>query len=99
MLGEIALWSFVVLLLTGTLLTLWYKPGMGETVYNGSYDQLRGVTMSEAYASTLNISFDIRGACWPASRGTTGPAPAVRRGDARGPTRVASPAPSASPVS
>ena len=61
MLGEIALWSFVVLLLTGTLLTLWYTPSMGETVYNGSYDQLRGVSMSEAYASTLHISFDVRG--------------------------------------
>jgi ubiquinol-cytochrome c reductase cytochrome b subunit len=61
MLGEIALWSFVVLLLTGTFLTLWFKPSMGETVYNGSYDQLRGVTMSDAYESTLHISFDVRG--------------------------------------
>jgi ubiquinol-cytochrome c reductase cytochrome b subunit len=61
MLGEIALWSFVVLLLTGTFLTLWFKPSMGEVVYNGSYDQLRGVSMSEAYASTLHISFDVRG--------------------------------------
>jgi ubiquinol-cytochrome c reductase cytochrome b subunit len=61
MLGEIALWSFVILLLTGTFLTLWFKPSMGEVVYNGSYDQLRGVSMSEAYASTLDISFDVRG--------------------------------------
>jgi ubiquinol-cytochrome c reductase cytochrome b subunit len=61
MLGEIALWSFVVLLLTGTLLTLWFKPSMAEVVYNGTYDQLRGVSMSEAYASTLDISFDVRG--------------------------------------
>jgi ubiquinol-cytochrome c reductase cytochrome b subunit len=61
MLGEIALWSFVVLLLTGTFLTLWFKPSMGEVVYNGTYDQLRGVSMSEAYASTLHISFDVRG--------------------------------------
>jgi ubiquinol-cytochrome c reductase cytochrome b subunit len=61
MLGEIALWSFVVLLLTGTFLTLWFKPSMGEVVYNGSYDQLRGVSMSEAYKSALDISFDVRG--------------------------------------
>jgi ubiquinol-cytochrome c reductase cytochrome b subunit len=60
MLGEIALWSFVVLLLTGVFLTLWFKPSMGEIVYQGSYDQLRGIHMSEAYASTLNISFDVR---------------------------------------
>src|SRR4051794_263656 len=61
MLGEVALWSFVVLLLTGTFLTLRFRPSMGETVYNGSYDQLRGITMSEAYASALHISFDVRG--------------------------------------
>src|ERR1044072_6015788 len=53
MLGEIALWSFVVLLITGTFLTLWFKPSMGETVYDGSYQQFRGLEMSEAYASTL----------------------------------------------
>ncbi len=61
MLGEIALWSFVVLLLTGTFLTLWFKPSMGEQVYNGSYNNLRGISMSDAYASTLHISFDVRG--------------------------------------
>jgi len=61
MLGEIALWSFVVVLLTGVFLTLWFVPSMGEVVYEGSFDQLRGIHMSEAYASTLNISFDVRG--------------------------------------
>ena len=43
MLGEIALWSFVVLLLTGVFLTLWFTPSMGEVHYEGSYDQLRGI--------------------------------------------------------
>ncbi|WP_107768195.1 cytochrome bc1 complex cytochrome b subunit [Nocardioides terrigena] len=61
MLGEIALWSFVVLLLSGVFLTLWFNPSMGEIHYEGSYDQLRGIAMSEAMASTLNISFDVRG--------------------------------------
>jgi ubiquinol-cytochrome c reductase cytochrome b subunit len=61
MLGEIALWSFVVLLLTGVFLTLWFTPAMGEVQYEGSYAQLRGIHMSEAYASTLKISFDVRG--------------------------------------
>src|SRR4051794_40038820 len=60
MLGEIALWSFVILLLTGVFLTLWFKPSMGEVTYQGSYDQLRGIQMSEAYESTLHISFDVR---------------------------------------
>src|SRR3954463_16009004 len=61
MLGEIALWSFVVLLLSGVFLTLWFTPSMGETTYQGSYAQLRGVGMSEAFASTLKLSFDVRG--------------------------------------
>jgi ubiquinol-cytochrome c reductase cytochrome b subunit len=61
MLGEIALWSFVVLLLTGVFLTFWFTPSMSESAYQGSYTQLRGVPMSDAYASTLHISFDIRG--------------------------------------
>ncbi len=61
MLGEIALYSFIVLLLTGTFLTLFFKPVMTEVVYHGSYLPLNGVRMSEAYASTLDISFDVRG--------------------------------------
>ncbi|MFZ5846389.1 MAG: cytochrome b [Actinomycetota bacterium] len=61
MLGEIALWSFVVLLLTGVFLTLWFKPSMAEVIYQGSYEEYRGLHMSEAYASTLGLSFDVRG--------------------------------------
>ncbi|MGZ4451343.1 MAG: cytochrome bc1 complex cytochrome b subunit [Nocardioides sp.] len=61
MLGEIALWSFVVLLITGVFLTLWFQPSMAETTYQGAYPNLRGVSMSQAYASTLHISFDVRG--------------------------------------
>ncbi|NUR07222.1 MAG: cytochrome bc complex cytochrome b subunit [Nocardioidaceae bacterium] len=61
MLGEIALWSFVVLLLTGVFLTLWFTPSMGEVRYNGTYEQLKGIQMSEAYASSLRLSFDVRG--------------------------------------
>jgi ubiquinol-cytochrome c reductase cytochrome b subunit len=61
MLGEIALWSFVILLLTGTYLALFFDPSSATVVYNGSYAKLDGISMSQAYASTLNISFDIRG--------------------------------------
>ena len=61
MLGEIALWSFVILLLTGTFLSLFFVPSMNEVVYHGSYTKLNGIQMSEAYQSTLNISFDVRG--------------------------------------
>jgi ubiquinol-cytochrome c reductase cytochrome b subunit len=61
LLGEIVLYSFIILLLTGTFLTLWFQPSMTDIIYHGSYIPLRGVRMSEAYASTLNISFDVRG--------------------------------------
>jgi len=61
LLGEIALYSFVVLLLTGTYLTLFFDATMQEVVYEGSYAPLRGVEMSGAYASSLDISFDVRG--------------------------------------
>ncbi len=60
MLGEIALWSFVILLLTGTFLALFFVPSSAPVVYHGSYVKLNGLTMSQAYASTLNISFDVR---------------------------------------
>jgi ubiquinol-cytochrome c reductase cytochrome b subunit len=61
LLGEIALYSFVVLLLSGVFLTLFFDPSMGETKYDGSYVPLRGIEMSRAYASTLDITFDVRG--------------------------------------
>ncbi|MEO6204471.1 MAG: cytochrome b N-terminal domain-containing protein, partial [Mycobacteriales bacterium] len=61
MLGEIALYSFIILLLTGTYLTLFFDASMKEVLYDGSYVPLKGIAMSEAYASTLHISFDVRG--------------------------------------
>ena len=61
LLGEIALYSFIILLLSGTFLTFWFDPSMKEVVYNGSYQPLSGLKMSAAYESTLHISFDVRG--------------------------------------
>jgi ubiquinol-cytochrome c reductase cytochrome b subunit len=61
LLGEIALYSFVILILTGTFLAFFFQPSMSDVVYHGSYLKLDGVHMSHAYASTLNISFDVRG--------------------------------------
>jgi ubiquinol-cytochrome c reductase cytochrome b subunit len=60
MLGEIALYSFVILVLTGIYLIFFFHPGSREVVYNGSYAPLKGVRMSEAYESTIRISFDVR---------------------------------------
>ena len=61
LLGEIAMYSFIVLLLTGVYLTLFFDPSMAEVTYNGAYQPLRGVDMSKAFASTLDISFEVRG--------------------------------------
>ncbi len=61
MMGEIALYSFIILLLTGTYLTFFFDPSMVDTVYHGRYVPMQGITMSRAYESTLNISFDVRG--------------------------------------
>ena len=61
MLGESAMYSFIVLLLSGVYLTMFYNPSMGETVYQGVYDKLRGVPMSMAFKSTVDLSFEVRG--------------------------------------
>ncbi|GAB3216380.1 cytochrome bc complex cytochrome b subunit [Kineococcus gypseus] len=61
MLGEITLYSFVILLFTGTFLTFFYEPSAAETTYTGMYAPLTGQHVSEAYASSLRISFDVRG--------------------------------------
>lgn len=61
LLGEIALYSFVVILLSGSFLTFFFQASMADVVYTGSYLPLKGVQMSVALDSTLNISFDLRG--------------------------------------
>jgi ubiquinol-cytochrome c reductase cytochrome b subunit len=61
LLGEIALFSFVVLVVTGAFLAVFYDPSAREVTYDGVYGPLRGVRMSAAYASTLDISFEVRG--------------------------------------
>jgi ubiquinol-cytochrome c reductase cytochrome b subunit len=61
MLGEVALYSFIILLASGTFLALFFDPSMAEVRYNGVFDNLRDVEMSRAYESALHISFDVRG--------------------------------------
>ncbi len=61
LLGEIALYSFIVLLLSGVYLAIFFDPSMTEVTYNGSFVNMRGLNMSRAYESALNISFDVRG--------------------------------------
>lgn len=61
LLGEIALYSFIILLLSGVYLTLFFDPSMAEVIYHGVYQPLNGVQMSRAYETALNISFEVRG--------------------------------------
>ena len=68
LLGEVALYSFIVILLTGTFLTFFFQASMAEVVYNGSYVPLKGIHMSAAMESTLNISFMPLGSSAPVGR-------------------------------
>ncbi|MDQ1576340.1 MAG: ubiquinol-cytochrome c reductase cytochrome b subunit [Microbacteriaceae bacterium] len=61
LLGEVALYSFIVILLSGTFLTFFFQASQASVIYDGSFVPLKGVEMSSAMSSTLNISFDIRG--------------------------------------
>jgi ubiquinol-cytochrome c reductase cytochrome b subunit len=61
MLGEVALYSFVIILLTGTFLTFFFQASMAEVTYDGSYGPLKGLDMSAAMQSALHISFEVRG--------------------------------------
>ncbi|MHB8191007.1 MAG: cytochrome bc1 complex cytochrome b subunit [Ferrimicrobium sp.] len=60
MLGEIAMYSFVVLIFTGVFLTFFFVPSTQQVIYHGVYAPLRGQKMSQAFASTLHISFSVR---------------------------------------
>ncbi len=59
LLGEISLYSFIVLVGTGIFLTLYYIPSDSQVTYHGSYALLQGQQMSEAYRSMLNLSFAV----------------------------------------
>lgn len=61
LLGEIALYSFITILISGVFLTLFFVPSMNEVVYDGPWVALQGQHMSEAFASTLRLSFEVRG--------------------------------------
>ena len=60
LLGEIALYSFIVLLATGVFLTFYYIPSQTLVTYHGSYLPLDGQHVTQAYASSVNLSFAVR---------------------------------------
>jgi ubiquinol-cytochrome c reductase cytochrome b subunit len=59
MLGEIALYSFLILVLTGTYLAMFFHPSSARVIYHGTYHPLDGIHMSAAYRSVLHLSFDV----------------------------------------
>ncbi|WP_134120395.1 cytochrome bc1 complex cytochrome b subunit [Kribbella kalugense] len=59
--GQIAFYSFVVVVLSGVVLMVYYEPSVDHVVYDGPYGPLHGLPMSRALASTLRITFEIRG--------------------------------------
>ena len=60
MIGELGLYCFVVLVLTGVYLTFFFDPSQSVVVYDGNYEALRGVEMTAAFRSALELSFDVR---------------------------------------
>jgi ubiquinol-cytochrome c reductase cytochrome b subunit len=59
--AEIAVWSFVVLAVTGAVLMVFYDPSMSQVAYDGSYGPLRGLLVSKAFDSTMRLSLEVRG--------------------------------------
>jgi ubiquinol-cytochrome c reductase cytochrome b subunit len=60
LLGEVALYSFVILVMTGIYLTFFFKPSLAQVTYHGGYAPLQGRTMSEAYKSAVDISLRVK---------------------------------------
>jgi ubiquinol-cytochrome c reductase cytochrome b subunit len=60
LLGEVALYTFVVLVGTGIYLTLFFEPSTASTHYAGQYAPLHGHEMSVAYRSAVDLSFKVR---------------------------------------
>lgn len=59
MLGEIALYAFVVLVGTGIFLTFHYEPSDVLTTYQGGYEPLQGRVMSRQYVSVLDLTLNV----------------------------------------
>jgi ubiquinol-cytochrome c reductase cytochrome b subunit len=60
LLGEIALYSFLILVATGIFLTLFFEPSLATATYHGQYGPLDGVEMSRAYRSAVDLSFEVK---------------------------------------
>jgi ubiquinol-cytochrome c reductase cytochrome b subunit len=59
LLGEIALFCFVILVATGTFMTFFFVPSAAQTTYQGAYAPLQGQAVSEAFNSVVNLSLEV----------------------------------------
>lgn len=59
MLGEIAFYSFVLLVITGAFMALFFDASAAKVPYDGSFSELAGVSVSAAYRSVLHLSFEV----------------------------------------
>ena len=61
LLGEVALFSLVILVLTGTFLTFFYRPNVEAVTYVGSNPVFAGRTLPAAFESIVRLSSDVNG--------------------------------------
>ena len=59
LLGEVALFCFLLLVLTGMFLGMFFEPSTSDVKYEGSVAEYQGEEVPEAYASVLHITYDI----------------------------------------
>ncbi len=58
--GEIALYTFIILVATGVYLALFFHASEAAVIYQGPYKPLAGTAMSDAYRSVLDLSFSVK---------------------------------------
>ncbi|QLC33274.1 cytochrome bc complex cytochrome b subunit [Halarchaeum sp. CBA1220] len=59
LLGEVTLFTFIILVLTGTFLGMLYRPGAAATTYEGILAEYAGTEVPLAFASVLRITYDV----------------------------------------
>ncbi|MFB6157483.1 MAG: cytochrome bc complex cytochrome b subunit [Haloferacaceae archaeon] len=59
LLGEVALFCFLVLVLTGIFLGMFYEPSTTDVKYEGSVERYQGEEMPAAYVSVLHLTYDV----------------------------------------
>jgi ubiquinol-cytochrome c reductase cytochrome b subunit len=60
LLGEVALYLFLLLVATGTYLTFFFEPDTSRVIYHGTYGPLQGAEMSHAYKSVVDLSLNVK---------------------------------------